>query len=538
MECLFAQHQDFKVSNPLEISPTLSGNFGELRPNHFHSGLDLKTASREGLNVLAAADGHISRIKISPYGYGKVVYIDHPEGYTTVYGHLQMLNDSIARYVRRIQYEQKSFEIEVFPGSGDLPVQRGDVIAYSGNTGGSGGPHLHFEVRESGSEVPRNPLEFGFPIADTKRPVVQSIAIAPLQPNTKVDGQMSAKHYRVDGYNSISANQPVKVNGAFGIEVSGYDQQDGASNQNGIYSIVGLIDGIEFARFKADSIPFDQSRYLNALIDYAYYYQNKSRFIRLYRLPGNGLENVTFLSQGSLNPIDGTHKIKIICSDFSGNKSEVNFEIAYESIAPLPQPRGDYIKWDVNYYYESERVQLFVPSGTLYQDELVELTEDEGRLNFMKPQIPLQAPFVIKMKSTTPKKGELIGQVNSAGNPFRVLATKRNGEWLEAESKSFGSFAVVYDQTPPVIKSVNFVSGRTITQQQVSFEIKDNLSGISSFKVQIDGKWILAEYEPKLSKLFFYSSELPTSAEKQQLNIEISDMAGNVATFEGSFYNP
>lgn len=538
LSVLFAQQNQFKISNPLEVHPTLSGNFGELRPNHFHSGIDLKTAAREGLNVLAAADGYVSRIKISPYGYGKVIYIDHPEGYTTVYGHLQLLNDSIARYVRRIQYEQQSFELEVFPGQNDLPVKRGDVVAFSGNTGGSGGPHLHFEVRESKTEVPRNPLNFGFPLTDTKSPVLQSIGIAPLQSNSTVDHQSTTGHYRIDAQRSIASSQPVKVKGAFGIEISGYDQQDGSSNQNGIYFIQGFIDDVEFARFTADSIPFDQSRFLNALIDYEYYYQNKSRFIRLYRLPGNALENVTFLNRGSLSPSNGIHEIKVVCRDFSGNESVVKFKIDYEEQSPPPLAKEEYIKWNVHYYYESENIQLFVPSGTLYKDEILKIKEGENRVQFMRPQIPVQTAFVIKMKAIDSKNGELIGQVNDVGVPFRVLQTKRNGQWLEAESKSFGSFAVVYDQTPPQIKSVNFVSGRSITQRQISFEIKDNLSGISSYKVSVDGKWILAEYEPKLNKLFFDSSELPSSTEKQELNIVITDMAGNVATFEGSFYKP
>ncbi len=231
----FVCGQDGTIRNPLPVEPSLSGNYGELRPNHFHAGLDLKTAGREGLDVMAAGEGHVSRIKISPYGYGKALYIDHPNGTTTVYGHLQRYSPEITAYIKEYQVKQKSFEIDIYPGEEDLPVTAGQVVAISGNTGGSGGPHLHFEVRETASEVPRNPIVMGFPISDTKPPVIDAIGIAPIGLGSRVRNSEKTAHARVSG-STLATTMPIEVEGTFGIEVNGYDSQSGSYNHNGIFS--------------------------------------------------------------------------------------------------------------------------------------------------------------------------------------------------------------------------------------------------------------------------------------------------------------
>lgn len=534
--------QNFTVGNPLDITPAFSGNFGELRPNHFHAGIDLKTAGREGLEVMAVADGHVSRIRISPYGYGKVLYIDHPEGYTTVYAHLQRLSGTIAKYAREQQYLQQSFEIDIYPGKDDLPVRSGQLIAISGNTGGSGGPHLHFEVRETSTEVPRNPLVFGFPISDSKSPVIDAIGIAPITPQSKINGSKKTVRFRTAG-GTIATNSTVQIEGGFGIEVSGYDSQDGSANRNGIYTLDLFLDDAHVSRFKADSIPFHQSRHLNALIDYEHYYKTGIRYTRLYRLPGNALENLFYKNDGMLHPAAGKHHIKVVASDYSGNAQTITFEVTVNPPTESEVSTTDMLYWDLPYAYDSEHFRLYFPKNTVYENTplIVNefLDESPARIEILRPELPVQEPFqiAIKLQNNTNAEHAMVMRTHKDGKPAAALNTKNDGDWLIAESKSFGSFAIHHDENPPEIRNINISNGLRWSSGQMKLVVKDNLSGVHTYTALANDQWVLMEYEPKQDLLTIDVNELPSSTELQQLTIKISDLAGNVATFEGTFYH-
>src|SRR5690606_3165594 len=183
-------------ASPLDVDLVLSGTFGELRSNHFHSGLDIKTQQREGLNILASATGYVSRINVATYGYGKALYIQHPNGYTTVYGHLQKFSPEIEAYIKKQQYAKESYEVEIYPEAGVLPVNQGDLVAFSGNTGGSGGPHLHFEIRD-GSQRPMNPKLFGISVKDTQPPTITSLYAYPLGEEAHINGSANRQRLRL-----------------------------------------------------------------------------------------------------------------------------------------------------------------------------------------------------------------------------------------------------------------------------------------------------------------------------------------------------
>ena len=253
---------------PLDIPLILSGTFGELRSNHFHSGLDIKTQKRTGLKILASAEGYVSRIKISHWGYGKALYITHPNGYTTVYGHLKKFSPEIEEYVKKRQYEKESFVIQLFPKSDELKVEKGELIAFSGNSGSSGGPHLHYEIRDANAK-PINPMYFGIDIADTKKPEVRAGVVYSFGDTSHVNQSNSIKNLvlkkQTDG--SLLANK-ITAYGTIGFGINAIDRQDGALNHNGIFDLEMKVNGTTVYHHSVNTFSFSESRYINSLVDF------------------------------------------------------------------------------------------------------------------------------------------------------------------------------------------------------------------------------------------------------------------------------
>ncbi|MFA7301975.1 MAG: M23 family metallopeptidase, partial [Candidatus Shapirobacteria bacterium] len=257
---------------PLDIPLYLSGTFGELRPNHFHAGIDIKTQGREGQNVRAIEDGWVSRIKISPGGYGKALYITHPNGFVSVYGHLQRYGDSIQRYVKEIQYSRESFEVEIFPNEHELPVKKGDLVAYSGNTGGSMGPHLHFEIRDEATQYSLNPLLFtSIKVKDFYRPQILNMAVYPVDTNSFVNGKQETAFLEVTGWgdqHKLKSQRPVKVSGRVSFGIVAHDLMNEIPNKNGVFEVKLLDDTTQIFGLMLDKLSFATARYINSLIDY------------------------------------------------------------------------------------------------------------------------------------------------------------------------------------------------------------------------------------------------------------------------------
>ncbi|MBT8223201.1 MAG: M23 family metallopeptidase, partial [Eudoraea sp.] len=275
---------------PLDIPLILAGTFGELRSNHFHSGIDIKTQQRQGLPVYAIADGTVTRIKISHWGYGKALYIAHPNGYTSVYAHLQKFSPEIEKYVKEIQYRKKSYEVEIFPDFGEIKVDKDGIVAYSGNTGGSSGPHLHFEIRNSLNEKPTNPLLYGLEVRDATNPSLVSLHAYPLS----TDARVNQSNERIQLNFSKQADgtylaDKVKALGTIGFGVNAFDRQDMAANKNGVFEIQQLVNGQVYTDFDFDSFSFSETRYINTLIDYTYFGRNRQRIQRCFKAPGNKL---------------------------------------------------------------------------------------------------------------------------------------------------------------------------------------------------------------------------------------------------------
>ena len=547
------QHPKDLFRSPLDIPLFLSGNFGEIRSNHFHSGLDIKTQGVENKPVFAPADGYVSRIKIQSGGYGKALYVTHAKGYTTVYGHLNAYTDSIANYLKAEQYKKESFEIELFPDSNLFRVKKGDVIAYTGNTGSSGGPHLHFEIRDTKTENVYNPLFFGFDVKDKTPPAISSLAVYSFDENAR-KGPQNRKLYTVtktDGKYVVNGGKPLPASGITGLGLEVYDQLDGADNKNGAYSIELLKDSSRIYFHAIDEMQFHLTRFINSHIDYAEKKQNSNTIQKSFVEPGNQLKIYeTKISAGKTLIEEGKkYNFRYSVKDVAGNASILEFTM--EGTKPLPPLLPDSIAAKTFYFdsvniFKATGMELQMPDFALYRDiDFMYSSKNKTKLtysavhNIHRNTEPLQRDYTL---SITPdsvpeniKDKLLIVSFNSNNNPVSEGGKYENGT-VTTKTKSFGTFAVMADTTKPKITPVNITrDGDLSAAKTIKVKISDNLSGIAYYRGSIDGKWVLMEYDAKNS-LLTYTFDYTVPKGKRWFELTVSDGKQNSAKYEAHFH--
>lgn len=546
----FAQNNYPKdyFQSPLDIPLQLSGNFGELRPNHFHAGFDLKTQKKEGLLVFAAADGYVSRIKITQGGYGKAIYITHPNGFTTVYGHLQSGYGVIEDFIKREQYIAKSYEIEVFPLPTELVVKQREIVGISGNTGGSEGPHLHFEIRDTKSEKIINPLLFGFDsvITDSKKPFFMGLYAYPIDENSVVNQsklpllldytQTPSGDYIV---NKIAASGKI----GFGIVIQDFDNV--SWNSNGAYKVEATLNGKLSFGYQFDTFAFDESKYINALIDYKTYKLEKKRIQKLFvtsPIPLSILK--TDENLGIINvSVNENKSYKIEVSDFQGNVLKICIPITYsQSNVKLnlpPKPTKYFIRAKRENIFSLENVTVTFPVNTFYDDFPMNFEVKNGTVYLHQDIVPVQNSFNLKIEDSISSEKDrekmFIGYYD--GKKYIYYTTKRYKNTFSIYSKILGQYKLMQDTLAPKISIAKSIEGKWISNQKyIDLTISDDLSGVKTYEGYLNGNWILFEYESKLKRLRHSFADGIVAEGKNDLKVIVTDNVGNSTIFETQFY--
>ncbi|MDT0644783.1 M23 family metallopeptidase [Zunongwangia sp. F363] len=537
--------QDY-FQKPLDIPLVLAGTFGELRANHFHSGLDIKTQQRQGLEVKAAAPGYVSRIKIQHYGYGKALYIQHPNGYTTVYGHLQRFSPEIEAYVKKQQYANESYEIELFPEEGQLAVDMGELVAYSGNTGGSGGPHLHFEIRD-GSQRPMNPQLFGIEIQDHRRPIIDGLFVYPEGEGSHVNNSAERQKIRLIPLQDGSfTTEKINACGKIGFGVATVDQLDMAPNKNGVYKIEANLNGDNVFQLNFDRFSFAETRRLNQLIDYEYYTSHRDRVQKLFVDENNPLSlYANVQSEGRLNIQDSlNYNYTIKIQDFAGNESVIRIPIQgkfSDNIQPKQLEETEYfVQVDQPFSTEQNGIDVYIPKNSLYQDTYLDISFQGDTIHFHEDNTAIQnnitIGFDVSKYEAAEKEKMFIAKLGYRGRPS-YSSTYKKGDRFTTGVRTFGDYTLASDTKAPWINPVNFSNGQWISNNStLKVKISDDLSGIQSYRATVNGKFILMEYEYKNNTLTYDFSDGAVTDTENNFKLVVTDNVGNTATYEAKFF--
>ncbi len=556
--CVFlAEAQDNKMSNyyssPLNIPLSLAGNFCEIRTNHFHSGIDLRTYGREGYPVFAAAEGFISRIKVSAIGYGNALYLTHPNGTVTVYGHLRQFTDAIAKYVEMKQREIQNFEVELFPDSSQFIIKRDEQIALSGNSGGSEAPHLHFEIRDRYTEEPLNPLLYGIQIKDTMFPVITHVAV--YENASGEYKRLTIKKTRAVNDSVFEVDDTIKTSfniSNISLSFAAYDKAFlSDSNDVNIYGVTLVNDADTVFNYNYDRMNFNETKYVNAHIDYEARLTHKLKLERCFRLPGDGFASfnkagtgiISFTNTNIINP-----KLKV--RDFHGHTSTLLLEIARDlGVTNETQIFSDTIQhamldYNHNHFLKSKNATLRVTQGNLYQNipakKIIEMKIKKYYSPLIKvfnKTIPLHKGAAINIRAknipASLQSKAVIASLNDQNKITGYAGGIYNKGWVTTKISAFGNYAVTVDTTPPLIKQMEITIDSICMCALLSVKITDDLSGIKNYIGCIDNEWALMEWDKKNEQLLYYIK--PELMGPHQITLQASDQKGNWVYFERYF---
>ncbi len=542
---------------PLDDKLFLSATFGELRTDHFHLGIDFKTGGETGKNIYCINDGFVSRIRVSTGGYGNALFVQHPDGYTSVYGHLQEYKGTIADFVKNYQYSKETHTFEIFLKPNDLQVKKGQVIALSGNSGYSFGPHLHFEMRITSTQDPLNVMQFGYDIKDNVAPKLLNLAIYPMNDTSLV--MSSCKKVilaleKIGNKYQIQNKEPLVVYGQVGIGIEAYDYLSETNNRCGVYSIEMLRDSNRVFYFELNRVPYSESRYVNSFIDYEDKMINQRYIQKIFIDPNNQLSIYKDVFNNGIlafaNNVNDTVLLKI--KDTYGNESYLDFELfgkKHNLINPCPfDSLAINVKWNKNFTLTLEGMNLTIPSGALYKDADLIFRSETPCVGCLSPvyaihnkNVPLHRSYQMSIKTNFELKPELRNKLFIAAiSPENTMMSyggnyKRNvitGKFLQ-----FGKFSVGIDTVSPIVIPLGIYEGKNLSKEnRLRFRIKDELSGIAAYNGYIDNQWVLFEYDLK-ENLLSYRFDAKVSKDKMHnLDLFVSDDRDNLTVYHMKFF--
>jgi hypothetical protein len=536
-----ASYPQNEFRDPLDIPISLAANFGELRSNHYHMGLDIRTAHRENLPVYSAADGYVYRIRVEPFGFGQAIYIKHPNGLVTLYAHLNAFYPALAAWVKKKQYELERWDISVELPPDLLIVKKGDLIAYSGNMGGSQGPHLHFEIRTYPGDTNLNPLLFGLPVADKVPPVFRGLSVYDRnrsfyeQPASFVPVKGNGGKY-VIGLPVLILKTP---NPGFGI--SGFDTQTGSKNPNGIFQGIIYDDGEAISGFRMDQISYDDTRGINAHIDYPTREKGGPYYQLLFKLPGYNHSIYRESKPGGGIHLEDRklHEIRIELKDPYGNTSNLEFRVRYQpDEIPSAVLAGKMFYPGMIDGFESPDASFYLGEKCLYDSLHIVYQEMPGQENdivsglhhFGTTQVPLADTMTVRIKLTRTgvQKQRVIMQW-AEGEEFEVKKPVWLGDWATSSFRSFGNFSLLLDTIPPTIRIPGVVENANLQRSsRIAVLVQDNYKKIKNFRAYLDGNWLM--FSNDKARAFIYHFDERCKPGRHELKIYAEDEAGNSAS--------
>lgn len=535
-----AQHvQESNFCSPFDFPILLSANFGELRPNHFHNGLDIKTQGVTGKPIHCIADGHVSRVAVLHGGYGQVIYVTHPNGLTSVYGHVISFAKNIQACVRQYQYAHETFVCDLKFQPGQFPVKKGDIIALSGNEGASAGPHLHLELRrtETGEYIDPMPY-FKHLLKDSKAPIGSLIGIYPIQGKGVINGSSHKKLLAIG-----NLKQPVHAWGEIYTGISAKDYMDGTSNFYGVHSVTLYVDSVQVFNSTTDKVLPDENRMINGFTDYEELTRTRRLIMRSYKLPGNRLRLLHTNENRGAVTIDKErdYHFRYVLEDNFGNRRTYQFTVKgkRQDIPEYKPEANEMLYWNRNNVIQKPGMELVVPRYYVYEDVPLrtDMRGDSSRIAFDyildagRTPIHSYCDLSIGLRHMPVADTTKYYIVQKAGKWRSSMGGKYANGWIKTRVRSLGTFSVDVDTIAPQITPIG--QGGWHTSRNIRFRIKDMESGIGSYKVYIDGKFVL--FGLKKGILVIQDPEKVKKGVPHKLEVTVTDQCGNMARKEYKF---